>query len=258
MSRSTRPDRRSDLREVDPDVAAFLDGVRTRYRQEVPNEVVAGHLRAILTLAMDTPDTRSARARWASRLRRVGALTTVKVAAGATVAVAAAGGGLAATGNLPPAVQQVVSDAGARVGVQIPGAAEVDTPGVREDQPGIGGGGVPALLEEEPVDLGEVPGRAEEAPGHNRDDEGVPLVPAPQGPPEELPGQADDAAGDKRPDDPGQPAGAGGTAEGTGDGDDAPGRSGDRPDGPPEDAGTAQERPASSPSVPGSRRVKGS
>lgn len=98
---------------------------------EVPAEVVHAHLDAITALAAAHAHRAPVVAGgWRVRLRRVAGLTAAKVALGAGVA-AAATGGLAATGNLPDSVQQVVSDGAGRVGIQLPQPSE---PATAEDQ----------------------------------------------------------------------------------------------------------------------------
>lgn len=102
---------------------------------QVPAEIAHAHLDAITALAATHTHQASVPAvpaGWRTRLRRVVGLTAVKVALGAGVAAAATTGGLAATGNLPGPVQQVVSDGARRVGIQLPQPSD---PPAAEDQP---------------------------------------------------------------------------------------------------------------------------
>ncbi len=215
--------------EVPDEVADILDGIRWEYRQAVPNDVAATHLRAILAASAEVGTSPTTRDRWARRLRRVSAIGALKLAAGATAAVAATGSGLAVTGNLPDPAQQVVSDVGARIGLDLP-APEHDTPGDREDgQPGIGRGGVPGLIE----DGGDTPGRSGDAPGHTDDDT--------RGRSGEAPGRTDDGE-----DAPGRSGEAPGKPSEQGRSDEAPGKpddAGEPADTPAEDRGRADQAP---------------
>lgn len=99
---------------------------------EVPADVARTHIDAITVLATTHAHRAPAPAAgWRMRVRRVAGLTVVKVALGAGVAAAATTGGLAATGNLPDSVQQVVSDGARRVGIQIP---QPSVPSSAEDE----------------------------------------------------------------------------------------------------------------------------
>lgn len=159
--------------DVDPQVAAFLAEVRAEYRAPLPNDVATGHLRMILAEAAVAPTAPALRDRWARRARRIAAVGAVKIALTATAAAAATGTGLAATNNLPAPAQAVVADAAGLVGINFPAP---ETPGDASDGPGIGEGGVPALLDSTGEDV-VLPGRAGDAPGHDEDADGRPAAP---------------------------------------------------------------------------------
>ncbi|MBW3659783.1 MAG: hypothetical protein KY457_14175 [Actinobacteria bacterium] len=158
--------------DVDPEVASFLAEVRAEYRAPLANDVATAHLRMILAEAAVAPTAPALGDRWARRARRIAAVGAVKIALTATAAAAATGTGLAATNNLPAPAQAVVADAAGLVGINFP---TPETPGDPSDGPGVGEGGVPALLDSTGEDV-VLPGKAGDAPGHNKDD-GRPATP---------------------------------------------------------------------------------
>lgn len=175
---------------IDGDVAEFLDGVRLEYRRDVPNEVAARHLRAMLVASSEHP---APDGRWRRRIRRASAIGAAKIALTAGVAAAATGGGLAATGNLPDQVQRVVADAAAQVGVTVPAPR---TPGDPDEGRGVGDGGVPAP-EHSGTDEAVPPGRSGDAPGQQRDAEGTPGRPDHAGTGERPAGSGTDRSGER-------------------------------------------------------------
>lgn len=183
MMDTTPPSRGREPITSDPRVSTFLASVRDEYLAPLPHDVASAHLRTILAAAAEAPAPARLSGRWAVRLRRIAAVGAVKVALTATAAAALTGTGLAATGQLPDAAQSAVAGIAQRVGITLP-VPPVDTPGDREDadgnaRPGIGRGGVPALIED--GDAEHVPGRAGDAPGHDRGDDGRPTTPATAG-----------------------------------------------------------------------------
>lgn len=160
------------------ELAAYLSELRDSLPEAPPADVAAQHLAAITAAAAEAahsaPVTSCAPSSrpWGARVRRLAGLTAVKVAIGATAAAAATGTGLAATGNLPDPVQQLVSDAADRIGIEIP--APADFP--------------PTMLPDEASSTAS----PDEAPGHDDTDGERPTTPArPEGgaPPSEVPGR---------------------------------------------------------------------
>ncbi|MFP5308584.1 MAG: hypothetical protein ACLGIR_03280 [Actinomycetes bacterium] len=184
MDRSPRP----DTAATDP-VAELLAPLR-----EVAPDVLTRdrHLTALLA-EVRTVDVAGAPAGlgwgkglgWSRRTRTALGLTGTKLVLAATAAAATTGGGLAATGNLPAPVQQVVADAGARMGLTLPAPSGAAT----EDE----------LEELDGIELPDLPGTAPAGRGNGTgpDGEGAPAHGRPS--PDETP--SDRGRGQGRSDD---------------------------------------------------------
>lgn len=201
--------------DLEPEVATFLADVRAAYRQDLPHDVAASHMRMILAEAAIAPTAPALGERWSRYARRVAAIGAVKIALTATAAAAATGTGLAATGSLPAPAQTAVAEAAGLVGITLPTPA-LDVPAARSDvgvtdrgvgEGGIGEGGVPALIDD--GDTADLPGATDTAPGLHKED-GRPATPAddrPADPADErpepatpdTPAKADDTPAADRP-----------------------------------------------------------
>jgi hypothetical protein len=112
-----------DLAAEERALAAALRRVRDDLDHPAAEEVVDSHVAAIATAAAAHVHTAPSPRRgsgWARRLRLATGLSVAQLGLAATVAVGATGGGLAATGNLPAPAQRAVSDAAARIGLELP------------------------------------------------------------------------------------------------------------------------------------------
>jgi hypothetical protein len=182
---------------------------------------------------------------WGRRARTTLGLTGVKLLVAATAAAATTGGGLAATGNLPDPVQQVVADAGERIGLRFPVPVGDDDEDSQGEDLAPAGDDVPS---------GEVPGSTppgrgngtgpdgQGAPAHGRPTEGE--YPSERGRGSGRAPALEDAGGDDAADDQANSpargqvddrgAGSGGRDD---DGPDTPADTPDQPaDGPDDDA----------------------
>lgn len=190
---------------------AVVEALRRTVPQAPPADVREQHLAAIAQAAAaaghEVPDTVPAgwAQRWGTRARRVVALTAVKVGLSGAAVALAAGGGLAATGNLPDPAQRVVADVAERAGVTLP-RPDADRTARSED-----GDGTP----QRPVTPeDERPGPADERPEHTPPSDRVqdpdrsdrPTDPASRRPADGGPGQGEDPpASDRAPAEPGAP-----------------------------------------------------
>lgn len=142
---ATTPTPPPDRDLTDP-VDAALAGALSRAGEdlgEVPADVARGHLDAITAQAVVHAHTAPVPARRTGstrvgrlRVRRLAGMTTVKIALGAGVAAAGTTGGLAATGNLPDPVQQVVSDGAGWIGIDVPAPADEAEEALEQDEDG--------------------------------------------------------------------------------------------------------------------------
>lgn len=113
----------------DEQLAQVLRELRSALSSRPPEDVAEDHLAAITAAAADAAHGAPTVApvgrlrRWGRRVSAAGAL---KIATAATVAAAATGGGLAASGDLPQPVQERVSDVLSRVGITVPSGETAD------------------------------------------------------------------------------------------------------------------------------------
>lgn len=173
--------RAGDLPADEARLAAALRDLRSTLAAAPSDDVAARHLAAITAAAADASHRAPAQAgplrRWGRRIAAAGAVKVAAAITGATVAVAATGGGLAAGGHLPQPAQQHVSDALSRVGIHVPtGLTPAD--GERDDAGTQPAG--PAVVDQAP-----------------------PTSAPPSAPPVETPGSTAPGAGDGRPGPPG-------------------------------------------------------
>lgn len=125
----------ADPFEADPVVAGLVNALTraggTVAARPVPQLVADRHLAAIHAAATEHAHGAavvvSGTAGLGARVRRVLGLTGVKVALAAGVA-AAATGGLAAGGNLPPPAQRVISEGASWFGVHLPSPGQTPEP----------------------------------------------------------------------------------------------------------------------------------
>jgi hypothetical protein len=134
MRRNDVPDPLGHLLDEDgAPLRDVADDLRAMFVEDPDPAVATVHLARIVETAAEhahqAPVPPTLGQQWRRRAAHVFGLTTVKLALGAGIAVAATSG-LAATGNLPDPVQRVVSDSVARIGVHWPAppAAEIDPP----------------------------------------------------------------------------------------------------------------------------------
>ncbi len=215
----TDPWTQDPLVREDAELRALLDRLASTATDPVPPEVRAHELEGLL-VAVSARTASSATPPWRRRLRSLAAMTSAKVVLAAGVAVAGTGG-LAATGSLPDAAQELAHDLGQHVGVGFPDAPDSPSRSGRdahEHAPGIKAtDGTPAR---------------EHAPGQTgRDERG------PNGPPEDVVTGRQDA--DRKP-----PA-----AKDAGRPDDGPPRRGEAPHAPPA-ADAVPEAPGERPDTP--------
>lgn len=199
----------------DEQLAQALRELRTALLSTRPREDVAqDHLTAITAAATEAAHEAPTVApvgrlhRWG---RRVAAAGAVKIATAATVAAAATGSGLAATGNLPQPVQDGIARAAQTVGIDLPDSSERPAPEEQPDdlgttpaEPAIVDSAPPTSAppvetpaadtpdEQEPADYPEER-PAEERPAEDpvtTDDEAVPFEETPTGEPSETPSDA--------------------------------------------------------------------
>jgi hypothetical protein len=121
MALMTEPWTQDPLVREDADLRALLDQLATTAREPVDPAVRARTIEAVLLEAAQRTRP-EATPPWTTRVRRVLAMTGVKVLLAGGVATAATTGGLAATGSLPAPVQDAAHDLGERIGIGIPAA----------------------------------------------------------------------------------------------------------------------------------------